>query len=280
MPFPAGASMPARRTRKRCAASSPKKPACRSNRCEPLRELPAARLAAATIRRSACWSSAAIGPAGTLRAGDDADAGRLVQARRDAGLAGHPVGARNGARDRSRRQARRRMSSESSCTPVPCGRQNHRATRGYGQVWAYLAIAIAASPLAAAPAAAASAEAPFEQPLMRLAEVLGSLHYLRNLCGEAGNQWRNEMEQLLASENPQARAAGALRRQLQPRLPLLRRRLRRLHGLGDRGDQPLHEGRRGAVARHRDALRQLAGRSLKSLLTFPPSAKYRGDFLC
>lgn len=49
---------------------------------------------------------------------------------------------------------------------------------------------------------AASAEAPFEQPLLRLAEVLGSLHYLRNLCGEPGDQWRGEMEQLLATENP------------------------------------------------------------------------------
>jgi uncharacterized protein (TIGR02301 family) len=72
------------------------------------------------------------------------------------------------------------------------------------RVWAFLAMAIAAAPLAATPAPAASAEAPFEQPLMRLAEVLGSLHYLRNLCGETGNQWRSEMEQLLASENPPA----------------------------------------------------------------------------
>jgi uncharacterized protein (TIGR02301 family) len=45
-------------------------------------------------------------------------------------------------------------------------------------------------------------EAPFEPKLMRLAEVLGSLHYLRNLCGEHGNQWRDEMEKLLAAENP------------------------------------------------------------------------------
>jgi uncharacterized protein (TIGR02301 family) len=72
------------------------------------------------------------------------------------------------------------------------------------RVWAVLAMAIAAAPLAATPSVAASAEAPFEQPLMRLAEVLGSLHYLRNLCGETGNRWRSEMEQLLASENPQA----------------------------------------------------------------------------
>lgn len=66
----------------------------------------------------------------------------------------------------------------------------------------YFAIAVAALSLADGRALAAGAEAPFEQPLLRLAEVLGSLHYLRNLCGEAGDQWRGEMEQLLASENP------------------------------------------------------------------------------
>ncbi len=70
------------------------------------------------------------------------------------------------------------------------------------RVWAFLAMATAAPLLVAAPSFAASVEAKFEQPLMRLAEVLGSLHYLRNLCGEPGNQWRGEMEQLLASENP------------------------------------------------------------------------------
>ena len=48
-----------------------------------------------------------------------------------------------------------------------------------------------------------AAEAPFEPKLMRLAEILGSLHYLRNLCGETGSQWREEMESLLASENPE-----------------------------------------------------------------------------
>jgi uncharacterized protein (TIGR02301 family) len=47
-----------------------------------------------------------------------------------------------------------------------------------------------------------SAEAPFEPGLMRLAEILGSLHFLRNLCGESGDQWRGEMEKLLESEKP------------------------------------------------------------------------------
>ena len=62
--------------------------------------------------------------------------------------------------------------------------------------------AVAALALATGDALAAGPEAPFEQPLLRLAEVLGSLHYLRNLCGETGDTWRKEMEQLLATENP------------------------------------------------------------------------------
>lgn len=65
----------------------------------------------------------------------------------------------------------------------------------------FLAAWLAASMTLTAPPALA-AEAPFEPGLMRLAEVLGSLHFLRNLCGEKGDQWRVEMEKLLASENP------------------------------------------------------------------------------
>ncbi len=55
--------------------------------------------------------------------------------------------------------------------------------------------------LAALPARAA--EAPFETRLLRLSEILGSLHYLRNLCGDRTNQWRDEMEALLTAENPE-----------------------------------------------------------------------------
>lgn len=55
--------------------------------------------------------------------------------------------------------------------------------------------------LSAGPARAA--EAPFEGSLMRLAEILGSLHFLRNLCGEEGTQWRGEMEKLLEAEKPE-----------------------------------------------------------------------------
>jgi uncharacterized protein (TIGR02301 family) len=48
----------------------------------------------------------------------------------------------------------------------------------------------------------AAAESPFEDDLLRLAEILGSLHYLRNLCGEEGQDWRRRMEQLIEAEEP------------------------------------------------------------------------------
>ena len=62
------------------------------------------------------------------------------------------------------------------------------------------AVVMAAAMLAAVPARAA--ESPFEGQLLRLAEILGSLHYLRNLCGEEGQDWRRQMEALLAAESP------------------------------------------------------------------------------
>lgn len=50
--------------------------------------------------------------------------------------------------------------------------------------------------------AALAADPPYEKKLVRLAEVLGSIHYLRNLCGEKGTRWRDEMEALLQTEKP------------------------------------------------------------------------------
>jgi uncharacterized protein (TIGR02301 family) len=60
-----------------------------------------------------------------------------------------------------------------------------------------LALAIAAPALPAQ-----ATEAPYESNLLRLAEILGSLQYLRNLCGEKGDQWREAMDALLVTENP------------------------------------------------------------------------------
>lgn len=53
------------------------------------------------------------------------------------------------------------------------------------------------------PPSQAASEVPYDAKLMRLAEVLGSIHYLRNICGEKSNKWRDEMKELLAVENPE-----------------------------------------------------------------------------
>jgi uncharacterized protein (TIGR02301 family) len=70
------------------------------------------------------------------------------------------------------------------------------------------AVAPAAIPPPAAPAPApptggVPSAPPYEDQLLRLAEILGAIHYLRPLCqsGE-GDQWRDQMDALLNSEQP------------------------------------------------------------------------------
>jgi uncharacterized protein (TIGR02301 family) len=53
------------------------------------------------------------------------------------------------------------------------------------------------------PARAQDVAAPFDGDLQRLAEILGGLHYLRNICGSnEGNKWRSEMQALIDAETP------------------------------------------------------------------------------
>jgi uncharacterized protein (TIGR02301 family) len=53
------------------------------------------------------------------------------------------------------------------------------------------------------PARAQDAAAPFDGDLQRLAEILGTLHYLRAICGSnEGSKWRNEMQALIDAETP------------------------------------------------------------------------------
>src|SRR6185312_14544188 len=43
----------------------------------------------------------------------------------------------------------------------------------------------------------------YEGDLQRLSEILGALHYLRDICGaREGQAWRNEMQALVDSEAP------------------------------------------------------------------------------
>jgi uncharacterized protein (TIGR02301 family) len=60
-----------------------------------------------------------------------------------------------------------------------------------------LGLATAGAPLRA------QAPAPFDGNLQRLAEIMGALHYLRQICGaNEGQKWRNELQALIEAEAP------------------------------------------------------------------------------
>ncbi len=43
----------------------------------------------------------------------------------------------------------------------------------------------------------------YENQMLRLSEVLGALHYIRELCGaNEGQKWRDEMQKMLKHEQP------------------------------------------------------------------------------
>lgn len=53
------------------------------------------------------------------------------------------------------------------------------------------------------PPPVSNAPAPFDADLQRLAEILGTLHYLRGICGtNEGQKWRLEMQALVDAETP------------------------------------------------------------------------------
>jgi len=48
-----------------------------------------------------------------------------------------------------------------------------------------------------------SAPAPYDRDLQRLSEILGSLHFLRGICGaNEGQKWRDEAQALIEAEAP------------------------------------------------------------------------------
>jgi uncharacterized protein (TIGR02301 family) len=69
---------------------------------------------------------------------------------------------------------------------------------------AFLIVAASCLGHSAGPARAQdAAAAPFDADLQRMAEILGSLHYLRGICGaNEGPKWRNEMQALINAETP------------------------------------------------------------------------------
>ncbi|HEV7435524.1 MAG TPA: TIGR02301 family protein [Pseudorhizobium sp.] len=72
----------------------------------------------------------------------------------------------------------------------------------------FIILAATALPLAAqepppSPTPAPAVEekpAPYDEQLSRLAEILGSIHYLRTLCGGEDGNWRQSMQELLNAD--------------------------------------------------------------------------------
>jgi len=62
--------------------------------------------------------------------------------------------------------------------------------------------------LSAAPAPAQDTKPPYEDRLVRLSEIVGSVHYLRTLCMGVDEGWRSKMQALIDLEaGQQARRA-------------------------------------------------------------------------
>jgi len=54
---------------------------------------------------------------------------------------------------------------------------------------------------------------PYDEKLMRLAEILGAVHFLRELCGaNDGQYWRERMEELIRAEGSSAQRQAQLTR--------------------------------------------------------------------
>jgi uncharacterized protein (TIGR02301 family) len=68
--------------------------------------------------------------------------------------------------------------------------------------------------LATAPSQAAPFDAkPYDDKLMRLSELLGAIHFLRELCGaNDGQLWRDRMRELLDAEGSSALRRARLTR--------------------------------------------------------------------
>lgn len=62
-------------------------------------------------------------------------------------------------------------------------------------------------------AASAQDSKPYDDKLMRLSEILGAVHYLRELCGaEEGQLWRDRMRELMEAEGTTALRRARLTR--------------------------------------------------------------------
>jgi uncharacterized protein (TIGR02301 family) len=92
---------------------------------------------------------------------------------------------------------------------APCAGRDQQAY--VAAMWLRAFVIIAMWLCCAAPARAVEAGAPFQSQLERLSEILGALHYLRNICGaNDGQKWRTEMQALVDAEAPSGDRRGRM----------------------------------------------------------------------
>ena len=98
------------------------------------------------------------------------------------------------------------LMESSPLTAVSCSRPLRTAVRA--AIMIVLALAPASHVLAqqAAPAPQLQSDLrPYDEKLLRLSEILGAVHFLRELCGHNdGMQWRDRMNEILDAEGSSA----------------------------------------------------------------------------
>lgn len=76
-----------------------------------------------------------------------------------------------------------------------------------------LTLAIAAASALSTASAAVEDSKPYDEKLLRLAEILGAVHYLRELCSaNEGMLWRDRMRELIDAEGSSALRRARLTR--------------------------------------------------------------------
>ena len=89
------------------------------------------------------------------------------------------------------------------------GIKRDRLRRRTGMVAVLVVMAVAVAP----GLAAQTRDKPTDEKLYRLSEILGAVHYLRELCGaNDGQQWREGMRQIIESEGSTAVRRATLSR--------------------------------------------------------------------
>ncbi len=91
-----------------------------------------------------------------------------------------------------------------------------RSRRGAALLGALAALGLGLAGAATDPASAqgtTSDTKPYDDKLMRLSEILGAVHYLRELCGaNDGQKWRDQMRELMDTEGSSALRRAKLTR--------------------------------------------------------------------